>query len=77
MLLSGINLQQNKWRNAAHQDEQLAQTFGTKGTETIGDKLADSTRIADKYGVENEKSTQDTDSEVSKWHRHLLQICPR
>ena len=48
------------------QDEELAQTFGTKGTETIGDKLAESNGIANKYEVEKEKSTQDTDSEVSE-----------
>ena len=39
------------------QDEELAQTFGTKGTETIGDNLADSTGIADKDGVEKNEST--------------------
>ena len=48
------------------QDEELAQTFGTKGTETIGGKLAESNGIANKYEVEKEKSTQDTDSEVSE-----------
>ena len=38
------------------QDEQLAQTFGTKGTETIGDKLAESNGIADKDEVQKKKS---------------------
>lgn len=44
------------------QDEELAQTFGTKGVKIIGDKLAESSGIADKDGVEKNKSTQSTDS---------------
>ena len=58
------------------QDEQLAQTFGTKGTETIGDKLADSTRIADKDGVEKNESTQSTNSEVTD-ASFIFQLCPK
>ena len=58
------------------QDEQLAQTFGTKGTETIGDKLADSTGIADKDGVEKNESTQSTNSEVTE-ASFIFQLCPK
>ena len=58
------------------QDEQLAQTFGTKGTETIGDKLTDSTGIADKYGVEKKKSTQSTNFEVTEASL-IFQLCPK
>ena len=49
----------------AHEDK-LAQTFGTEGAETIGGKLAESNGIANIDEVEKEKSTQDTDSEVSE-----------
>ena len=49
----------------AHEDK-LAQTFGTEGAETIGGKLAESNGIANKYEVEKEKSTHDTDSKVSE-----------
>ena len=48
------------------QDNELAQTFDTEGAETIGDKLAESNGIANKDELDKEKSTQDTDSEVSK-----------
>ncbi|KAE8769945.1 hypothetical protein D1007_58384 [Hordeum vulgare] len=48
------------------QDEELAQTWGTEGAETIGDKLADSNGIADKDELEENKSTQSTDSKLSE-----------
>ena len=48
------------------QNDELAQRFNTEGGETIGDKLAESNGIANKDEVEKEKSTQDTDSEVSE-----------
>ena len=47
------------------QDEQLAQTFGTKGTKTIGDNLADSNGIAYKDAVEKNESTHATNYEVT------------
>ncbi|KAE8804090.1 hypothetical protein D1007_20053 [Hordeum vulgare] len=46
------------------QNEELAQTFVTKGAETIGDKLAESNGISDNDEVENMKSTQSTDCEI-------------
>ncbi|KAE8813666.1 hypothetical protein D1007_09170 [Hordeum vulgare] len=43
------------------QDEELEQTWGTKGAETIWDNLADSNGIAGKDELEENKSTQSTD----------------
>ena len=48
------------------QDEELAQTLGTEGAETIGDTLAESNGIANTEEVEKKKSTQSIDSEVSE-----------
>ncbi|KAE8806793.1 hypothetical protein D1007_16878 [Hordeum vulgare] len=48
------------------QDEELAHTWGTEGAETIGDKLADSNGIVGKDELEENKSTQSTDSELSE-----------
>ncbi|KAE8770082.1 hypothetical protein D1007_58228 [Hordeum vulgare] len=48
------------------QDEELEQTWGTEGAETIGDKLADSNGIAGKDELEENKSTQSTDSGLSE-----------
>lgn len=58
------------------QDNELAQTFDTKGAETVGDKLAESNGIADKDEVEKKKSTQSTDSEVTEAY-FLFQLCPK
>ncbi|KAE8787364.1 hypothetical protein D1007_38681 [Hordeum vulgare] len=48
------------------QDEELEQTWGTKGAETIGDNLADSNGIAGKDELKENKSTQSTDSGLSE-----------
>ncbi|KAE8813063.1 hypothetical protein D1007_09827 [Hordeum vulgare] len=48
------------------QDEELEQTWGTEGAETIGDNLADSNGIAGKDELEENKSTQSTDSGLSE-----------
>ncbi|KAE8793568.1 hypothetical protein D1007_31853 [Hordeum vulgare] len=48
------------------QDEELEQTWGTEGVETIGDNLADSNGIAGKDELEENKSTQSTDSGLSE-----------
>ncbi|KAE8777849.1 hypothetical protein D1007_49350 [Hordeum vulgare] len=48
------------------QDEELAQTWCTEGAQTIGDKMADSNGIAGKDELEENKSTQSTNSELSE-----------
>ena len=48
------------------QDEELEQTWGTEGAETIGEAMPESNGIADKEEVEKRLIMQSTDSEVSK-----------
>ncbi|KAE8787310.1 hypothetical protein D1007_38706 [Hordeum vulgare] len=48
------------------QDEELEQTWGTEGAETIGDNLVDSNGIAGKDELEENKSMQSTDSGLSE-----------
>ena len=60
------------------QDEELAQTLGTEGAETIWDTLVESNGIANTEEVEKKQSTQSTDSEVSEVTEasFLFQLCP-
>ena len=59
-------------------DEELAQTFGTEGADTIGDTMRESNGPADKE-VEKKQSTQSSDSEDSKVIEasFLFQLCPK
>lgn len=61
------------------QDEELEQTWGTEGAETIGDNLADSNGIAGKDELEENKSTQSTDSGLSEVTEvsFQFQLCPK
>ncbi|KAE8777490.1 hypothetical protein D1007_49721 [Hordeum vulgare] len=55
------------------QDEELKQTSGTEGAETIGDNLADSNGIAGKDELEENKSTQSTDFGLSEVREELTE----
>ena len=59
-------------------DEELAQTFGTKGADTIGDTMRESNGTADKE-VKKKQSTQSSDSEDSEVTEvsFLFQLCPK
>ena len=61
------------------QNKVLAQTSGTQGAETIGDRLAESNGIADKDGVKKKKSTQSTDFGLSEVREvsFQFQLCPK
>ena len=60
------------------QDEELAQTFGIEGANTIGDTMRESNETADKE-VEKTQSTQSSDSEDSEVTEasFRFQLCPK
>ena len=59
--------------------QELEQTWGTEGAETIWDNLADSNGIAGKDELEENKSTQCTDSGLSEVTEvsFQFQLCPK
>lgn len=73
-MLSGINLEQMQ----SALDEELAQTFGTEGADTLGDTLRESNGTADKE-VEKKQSTHSSDSEDFEVTEasFLFQLCPK